>query len=712
MGDVVDGPWQRGSADLDAVDDDLLPEVGDSYGYEVELYEAPLRHPSQPSAVVGTKSQRVVYASVWHGIHLFVYAGRMIKAFFRGLPVALSGIIHFVAPWSLRVALHAATEAGNSSAIWSAYKRLGKSILWRLAALAVAVAVPLNLLGSHFYYEGRNIGLDLGAEAALWIMGTVAVVVLVIIGARRSEQSIIDGPAPRQRGDLTQETIDRALRATGILPKPKQADLRAGVKPDGVQIAMLPRHEDGGVEVVYDLPIDCGKGFEDVRKAKDRIAAAFAIPTTHLMLEPGMHAAQVRQWNANRDPFDPASSVPTPLLEEDAWSVFWGVPFGQDPRRQDLTVPIVGTHFLVGALPGAGKTMSARDIAAGVILDPFARLFVFDGKMGKDWKAAAPIADVYEAGPIQEQCEALRDLLVRLLAEGDAKFQRMQALSDEDCPENKITPQMHASGFGYLMLIIDEVHRHLSDPVYGAEITDLLIRFVQGYRAIGYGLLLATQRPDSKTSESFTKLRDVIGSRLALRVIDWRTSNMILGDSMNTRGYDAALIGQSQLGVGIFRADMDADGRTDKVAHTVRSYYMDNADWSRICQRGAALRREYAPEDIVDAEVVDIPDEKLPAKTLFERFGRYAPQVLRDNNLHDVRLLGMWLSKQGVPTEDAKVGPDRVRSRLAVEDALGLPQGCLMDAVEVAPGQPVGNPDPTSKSYQTGHEDNPYGSAE
>jgi S-DNA-T family DNA segregation ATPase FtsK/SpoIIIE len=707
MGDVIDGPWNPG-VDLDG-DDDLLP--AQAYGHEVELYEQ-VRHPSQPGAAAATKGQRVVYASVWHGVHVFVYAGRMIKAFFRGLPVALSGIIHFVAPWSLRVALDAAMEARSPSAIKDAFRRLGWSIAWRLAALAVAVAVPLNLLGSHFYYEGRTIGLDLGTEAALWIMGTVTAVALIIIGARRSEQPIIDGPAPRQRGDLTEDTINRALRATGILPKPKQADVRAGIKPDGVQIAMLPRHEDGGVEVVYDLPIDCGKGFEDVRKAKDRIAAAFAIPTTHLMLEPGMHAAQVRQWNANRDPFDPASAAPTPLLEEDAWSVFWGVPYGQDPRRQDLTVPIVGTHFVIGALPGAGKTMSGRDIAAGVILDPFAKLHVFDGKMGKDWKAIGPIADTYESDSIQEQCEVLRDLLVRMLEQGDAKFRAMKQMPDEDCPENKITPTMHAAGFAYQMLIIDECHRHLGDPVYGAEITDLLIKYVQGYRAIGYGLMLLTQRPDGKTSESFTKLRDVCGSRLALRVIDWRTSNMILGDQMNTRGYDASLIGQSQLGVGIFRADMDADGRTDKVAHTVRSYYMDNADWSRICQRGAALRREYAPEDIVDAEVVDIPDEKLPAKTLFERFGRYAPQVLRDNNLSDVRLLGMWLSKQGVPTEAAKVGPDRVRSRLAVEDALGLPQGCLMDAVEVAPGQPVGNPDPTFKSYQTGHDGMPYGSAD
>jgi hypothetical protein len=602
MGDVVDGPWQRGSADLDAVDDDLLPELApDPYGHEVELYEAPLRHPSQPRAVVSTKSLRAVYSFWFHLFKSVVYLWRLAKAFIRGVALTTPALYRFYRVMHKHETAWIAKSNGQTGEARKA-EDAQRFLFW------VRLVGTVVVLGTVLYFSSTRLGEVVGTtqdglRITLYAMGGVALLTLIIIGARATDEPIVDGPAPRQRGDMTEDTINRAMRATSILLKPT----RANPTPGGVHIAMLPRHEDGGNEVVFDLPDDCGKSFEDVRKKRDQLAAAYAVPVTHLMLDPGLHAAQVKQWVASRDPFDPARPIPTPLLDEDAWSVFWGVPFGQDPRGQDLTVPIVGTHFLVGALPGAGKTMSARDIAAGVILDPFAKLFIFDGKMGKDWKAAQPIAEAYEAGPIERQCEALRNLLVRFIAEGDTKFQRMQALSDEDCPENKITPQMHARGFGYQMLVIDEVHRHLSDPAYGAEITDLLIRYVQGYRAVGYGLLLATQRPDSKTSESFTKLRDVIGSRLALRVIDWRTSNMILGDSMNTRGYDAALIGQSQLGVGIFRADMDADGRTDKVAHTVRSYYMDNADWTRICQRGAALRREYAPEDIVDAEVIEIP---------------------------------------------------------------------------------------------------------
>lgn len=599
MGEVVDGPWQ--GVDLDAVDDDLLPEVADPYGHEVELYR-PVRRPSEPGAVLETKSARASYAIVWHLVHLPKYLWKVFAAFFRGAWVATPTLYRFYRVMSKHETAWIAKNAGQTAEARKAEDAQRILFWFRLITTVVA-------LGAVLYFGSTRIGLWFGStqagfKATLYAMGAVATLTLIIIGARVSEQPIIDGPAPRQRGELTQETIDASLTATGILPKPTAAEKRSGIKPEGVHIAMLPRYEDGGVEVVFDLPASCGKGFEDVRKVLPRLAAHYATPATQLMLEPGMHEAQVRMWRANGDPFDPKVKVPNPLLDVDSWSVFHGAPYGLNPRRQDMTVPIVGTHFLIGALPNMGKTMAGRDIAAPVILDPFAKLFIFDGKMGKDWKAASGVAEIYEAGPFPRQSERLRDLLVRLIAEGDEKFQRMGALPDEDCPENKITPDLHQRGFAFHMLIVDECHRHLADEQFGEEITDLLIRYVQGYRAIGGGLMLLTQRPDGKTSAAFAKLRDVIGSRLALHVIDWRTSNMILGDQMNTRGFDASLIKRSQLGTGIFRADMDADGQADKLAYTVRSYYMDNADWSRICRQGEMLRREY---DIVDAEVIEVP---------------------------------------------------------------------------------------------------------
>lgn len=106
--------------------------------------------------------------------------------------------------------------------------------------------------------------------------------------------------------------------------------------------------------------------------------------------------------------------------------------------------------------------------------------------------------------------------------------------------------------------------------------------------AAGIVVILATQRPDSNTIPS--RLRAVLGSRFALRVMDWRDSNIVLGEQMNTRGYDASTLLPSHQGVGILRPDGETDAGADTLAMTVRTYYMPNPHWRQICARGRALR--------------------------------------------------------------------------------------------------------------------------
>ena len=121
----------------------------------------------------------------------------------------------------------------------------------------------------------------------------------------------------------------------------------------------------------------------------------------------------------------------------------------------------------------------------------------------------------------------------------------------------------------------------------GEYIGDLLVYLAKKGPAAGIIVIVATQRPDSQTLPS--SLRAVLGSRFALRVMDWRDSNIILGEQMNTRGYDASKLLPSHKGVGILRPDGETDGG-DLLAQMVRCDYMPNADWRAICERGRALR--------------------------------------------------------------------------------------------------------------------------
>ncbi|MGH3492075.1 MAG: cell division protein FtsK, partial [Sciscionella sp.] len=239
--------------------------------------------------------------------------------------------------------------------------------------------------------------------------------------------------------------------------------------------------------------------------------------------------------------------------------------------------------------------------AAGLILDPHTRLYVYDGKGGKDWKACERVAHRFVCGDEAPQVAAVRDGLVELVAETQARFARMSTLDDELCPESKITPQISRDrdlDMPITAVIIDEVQVYLEDTTkveiggkkttMGAYVADLLTYLAKKGPAAGIIVILATQRPDSTTIPS--RLRAVLGSRFALRVMDWRDSNIILGEQMNTRGYDSSRLLASHKGVGVLRPDGETDTATDVLAMTVRTYYMPNTDWKAICERGRELR--------------------------------------------------------------------------------------------------------------------------
>src|SRR6185437_6510974 len=122
----------------------------------------------------------------------------------------------------------------------------------------------------------------------------------------------------------------------------------------------------------------------------------------------------------------------------------------------------------------------------------------------------------------------------------------------------------------------------------GQYVGELLTWLAKKGPAAGIVLVLATQRPDTKTIPS--ALRAVLGSRFALRVMDWRDSNIILGEQMNTRGWDSSRLLPSHKGVGILRPDGDTAAGADVLAMMVRTDYMPNDDWTTLCERGRALR--------------------------------------------------------------------------------------------------------------------------
>jgi S-DNA-T family DNA segregation ATPase FtsK/SpoIIIE len=234
---------------------------------------------------------------------------------------------------------------------------------------------------------------------------------------------------------------------------------------------------------------------------------------------------------------------------------------------------------------------------------------VADFKAGKDWgcddhgmlRGAALVAHRFLAGDEPEHVAQLVDWLVELISEVQGRYRRMRQLDDVTCPESKLTPAMSrdpALAMPITAIIIDEVQVPLLDrtPITvdgkklptGQYVGELLSWLAKKGPAAGIVLILATQRPDSTTIPS--GLRAVLGSRFALRVMDWRDSNIVLGEQMNTRGYDSSRLLASHKGVGILRPDGETQAGAEVLALTVRTYYLPNPDWQTLCHRGRALR--------------------------------------------------------------------------------------------------------------------------
>ena len=454
---------------------------------------------------------------------------------------------------------------------------------WRVTGAVVATAIVVC-----------TVTVVIWGYRPLWMVAGLASAALAILGRRK------DGSPGRKPALAGPRTLTWTMDPQVLVDAYRDAKLIG--KDETLRLVERATRVGDGWAVTVDLPAT--RKAADVVKNREALASALAVDEVQLIVERvrgnGGHAGRVSMWVADEDPY---ASPPfrTPLLAVERWDAWRPIPFGRDARDRRIDLPLVWTSLLVGAIPRQGKTFATRLAAAGLILDAWTRLYVADFKAGKDWDASAQVAHRFLSGDESEHVLQLIGWLAELVAEVQGRYRRMRDLDDETCPESKITPAMSRDSsldMPVTAIFIDEVQVPLEDrtpvDVQGKKLTageyvgELLTWLAKKGPAAGIVLVVATQRPDSKTIPS--GLRAVLGSRFALRVMDWRDSNIVLGEQMNTRGYDSSRLLPSHKGVGILRPDGDTQAGADVLAMTVRTYYMPNEDWQAICRQGRALR--------------------------------------------------------------------------------------------------------------------------
>ena len=497
----------------------------------------------------------------------------------------------------------------------------------------------------------------------VWIGAAVGSVALAILGRRK------DGSPGRKPSLAGPRTLTWTMDPQVLVDAFRDAKLIG--KDESLRLVERATRVGDGWAVTVDLPAT--RKAADVVKHREALASALAVDEIQLIVERvrgnGGHAGRVAMWVADEDPYA-SPPLRTPLLGVSQWDAWRPVPFGRDARDRRIDLPLVWTSLLVGAIPRQGKTFATRLAAAGLILDPHTRLYVADFKAGKDWMAAEQVAHRFLSGDDPEHVLALQDWLVELIGEVQGRYRRMRELDDETCPESKITPSMSRDpslDMPITAIFIDEVQVPLEDrtpvAVQGKKLTageyigELLTWLAKKGPAAGIVLVLATQRPDSKTIPS--GLRAVLGSRFALRVMDWRDSNIVLGEQMNTRGFDSSRLLPSHKGVGILRPDGDTEAGADVLAMTVRTYFMPGDDWQAICRQGRALRE--AARTLTGHAAGDDPTPALDHAAVAKAIGSgHTPEPAQPIELPEplasvVEYLGKDLDRDGrefVPTAE------------------------------------------------------------
>lgn len=495
--------------------------------------------------------------------------------------------------------------------------------------------------------------VGLAATLTLYVMAP-SWLLLLAVAALTTTLGAGGAPADRPLIDMAKVTFRKRKLSSDIVIRAHEV---AGLTSKDQTIAFpRPIGRDGdGWRVVVDLPY--GKTFEDAMKAHARLASGMDIAPTQLFLDKDETSGRrVSYWIADRDPLAVPSGK-TPLLgatRVDFWKPF---PWGVDERGNPVMATMLWLSLLVGAVPRQGKTFSARTIALAAALDPYVRLYVFDGKASPDWRKFTKVAHRIGFGivpkngfdPVVHLLTSLRELK----ADVEDRYHRLSELPLHICPEGKLTPEISRDkklNMPLTLFVVDEVQEYLTHPEHGKEILSLLVYLARVAPAVGVSVMTSTQKPDDKACPS--ELRDQHQARFALRVGAYQVSDVILGAGSYSEGLDASKLLKSHKGVGLLKGMSDDSG-------IVRTYLADGRDAERILTRAAALREAEgtltgdaageAPAPEVSATILDDVaavlgkgEAKVWSETLVDRLADLRPDVY-----------GAWAELEAKPKAEA-----------------------------------------------------------
>ncbi|OLM09293.1 TraB protein [Pseudonocardia sp. Ae706_Ps2] len=510
------------------------------------------------------------HATGFHTVRAPLYAARLTARAPQGAVTAIASAARWAGDAQYRPLREQAIRSGESDQ----YLRLETAHTERVQARhRLLLAGLLGLTGA---------AAALWTFAPTWLLAVLTVVGLLVLGWVGSP---VDKPVTgrsvvtHRPTRLTSDMVVRALGALGL----GEVNKALAKGPNGITFPAPITRDGPGWRADVDLPF--GVTVTDIIERRDRLASGLRRPLGCVWPEPAhdAHAGRLVLWVGDQD-MSQAKPRPWPLAAHGEVDLFKPVPFGADQRGRSVSVLLMFSNVLIGAMPRFGKTFALRVLLLACALDPTAQLRIFELKGTGDLSPMEGCAHRYASGADDTTLEQAMESLREIYTELDRRSKRIRELPRELCPENKVTPQLSARrdlGLFPIVLGLDECQELFSHPDFKDEADRLATGIIKRGPAMGIILILATQRPDAKSLP--TGVSANVGTRFCLRVMGQTENDMVLGTSAYKNGIRATTFTQKDKGIGYLVGAGDE-------AQIVRSAYLDAPAAEAIAARARALR--------------------------------------------------------------------------------------------------------------------------
>jgi DNA segregation ATPase FtsK/SpoIIIE, S-DNA-T family len=545
--------------------------------------------------VAGT-SKRAVHTTAWHVLHSPLHYARMARFAPRGAWKVGKSIWGWTFHAEVRP-MQRAHAISNNTADWHKLEKERKEAVhrrWRGMAALIVLGLIITVLWwwlmPRWTLAHHGWGIPYVDQLPWWVLPEWALTpwwtfILICAASVFPFGYVgrpIDAPLIKRATDvsgsppLRSETVVNALVSLRIAGMSKPEDIRLLHDISGPSSGYL-----------FEMELPPGVTAESVMEKRPELSAALRHPLGTVWPSVGKrHQGHLVLFVSHED-MNTAKQKPWPLMKTGAVDVFSPVPLFTDQRNRWVKLTLAYTSGVIGAVPRMGKTFILRCLLLVGALDPRVKIYAFDLKGTGDLSPLRLVAHRYACTARPEKIAELLPIFEELQTELYRRAEVIEGLSYEECPENKVTPELASRRDLRLEPIeigVDECHELFEheDPTVAARFTRICTDLVKRGPALGIMLYLATQKPSAKSIP--TAIADNAVIRVCLKVHNQISNDQVLGTGSSKMGLKAQLFAFEDKGIAYLKGE-GAD------AQIVRSVFgLDAPASERVAVRARAAR--------------------------------------------------------------------------------------------------------------------------